>query len=340
MVTDTRPPAPTSTAPEPSGPRPPGLGEAIGRALRTLAIVVVAGAIGVGGLTVWTLLVSTSADRTTSHPAVGRVALDLGANGGVEVRVHDGDEILVEERIRTSLGDLEPEIGVDGDELAISTPRCGVWTDWLNPLPMSRCYASFVLTVPAGTEVVGAVRHGAITVQGPTGPVAMETGHGAIDVTGVPAEVALRTGHGRVALNDVDGDAIVDTDHGRIQVTGGAGTLEATTGHGRVAVTDRAGPLALQTDHGRVEVARVDAQTISLRTGHGRVEVDTTTSPSLLQARTDHGRMTITVPDDGSPYAVATDTSGSTNVEVPTDPSAERRLELSTGHGDIDVLTR
>lgn len=332
MATDTR--TATPTAPPPP---PPSVGAAVGRALGIVALVLLGGGAIVGGLFLWGWFATTTDESVTAHPSVDRLELDLRAIGDVAVRVHDRDDIVVEERIRTSFASVQPEQRVDGDVLTLATPRCD---PPINLLPLNRCSVSYVVRVPADTEVSGSLRHGSIEVAGLTAPVTLETDHGGIDVAAVDADVAVATGHGRATIGRVTGAVRVESGHGRLDLARVDGEIDARTGHGQVSVRDSGGGVDVTTGHGSVDVDGTAGDVVSVATGHGSVTFATTTAPTDVRAVTGHGSVTVWLPRDAPPYAVTTDTDRSVDVQVDTDPGADRRLDLATGHGSIEVLTR
>lgn len=330
----TTPYAPPTTPPPAPPPPPPPVGQAAARAGRLVAglVLVVAGV-------VWTLVAwSSPFDRspdvaTTTHPGVGRVVLDLRANGEVHVDTHDRDEIVVTERVVTRLREVDvTQRVIDGTELRIASSACG----WRLFGFFDRCSASFELTVPASTVVVGSVRHGDVMLAGPMGAVDLRTGHGRTEAVGIAGDVRLRSGHGDAFARDVAGDVVLDTGHGSVDVTAVEGNVTLESGHGDVRVERIGGTLDVDTGHGLIEVVDVGGDTIAVRSGHGDVFLAPHSSPATIAVRTGHGGLHVLLPPDAPPYAVTT-SGRDTSVTVATDPGAPHTLDARTGHGPVTI---
>lgn len=330
MSTDLHRPAPSS----PSSPPPPPIGAAAGRAARlVLGFVLVAAGV-LGALTLWSdALVEVDETRTT-HPAVDRLVLDLDAEGTLDVVVTDDtDEIVVEQTTRTWYRDMEVTQTIQGDELRITTGRCdNGWVQF-----GTRCSASFVVTVPTSTSVAADISHGGLRLAGVEGPAQLGTGFGDIHVSDVAGRLDLRTGHGSITVDGAGDDVVVHTGFGAVALADVRGEATASTGNGDVTLRDIDGPVEATTDHGSIDA--VDTrENVTLASGHGDIAFAPATAPSHAELDTGFGEVSVTLPGDARPYAVATDASGGeVDLGVATDPDAEDRLDLRTGHGQISV---
>lgn len=319
---------PTAAAPIPS----------VGEASRRVTAVVLGLLLIVAGLALagflWSEALVRVEESTTTHAAVERVVLDLGADGNVEVRVHDADEVVVHQRVERTITGGDASQQVVGDALELRSQRCGSWVS----VPLIRCSASFVVTVPATTEVVGELRHGWITLVGLGGGADVWTRHGSIEATDVAGPLNLRTDHGSVDVTGASDALHVVTGHGAVRISDVAGTTEVSSGHGRVVVDGAAGDLAAETDHGGIEVTGTTGEAITLVTGHGSIDLRPAVPPTSAELTTSHGDVTVALPPDAPPYDIsAVGARRAADIDVATDPTADRRLELRTGHGRIDV---
>lgn len=330
MSTDLHPPVSSSTPPA----APPSVGTAARRAVPLVVGFALVAAGMVAGLTLWTDSLAQVEETRTTHPAVDRLVLDLGANGPVEVAVHDADEIVVEQTTRTWFRDVDVTQSVDGDQLRIATARCNL--GWIRF--GDQCTASFVVTVPASTSVVAEASHGEIVLAGVEGRAQLRTGHGEIEVTDVGGRLDLRTGHGNVAVSGAGDDVVVHTGHGEVVLTDVQGGARVTTGHGNVTTAGIAGPLEATTDHGGVEASATRGSTVTLHSGHGRIAFTPAVAPRTAVLETSHGDIVVRVPPDTPPFAVNASASGrAVDVGIATDPDAGRSLDLRTGHGTVSV---
>lgn len=120
----------------------------------------------------------------------------------------------------------------------------------------------------------------------------------------VPSEIDVRvaTDNGRVRASGLDGDVSIETDNGAIEATA----------PGRA-------PVVSETDNGRSRLAFAEA-------------------PRSVRANTDNGSITVRLPDDGGRYAVdAHSDHGDVDIDVGTDPDAERQILARSDNGPIDI---
>ncbi len=186
--------------------------------------------------------------------------------------------------------------------------------------------------------------------------VDVTTDNGQIEVTsGAVDEIEIRS-----VMQEVDeGDAeySIETDGDRLVLIGecdsvwwqrcsvgfrvtvpGDFDVDVATDNGRVSVVGIAGDVDIETDNGAIEADRLDAEQVNARTDNGRIRVVFDSAPMIVDARTDNGAIAIRVPggDDGYDVDAGSD-SGSVDVDVRTDPAAERHLTARSDNGAIDV---
>lgn len=135
---------------------------------------------------------------------------------------------------------------------------------------------------------------------------------------GVPVE--SRTGFGDIDATDLAGPATLRTGSGSVRVEGASGALVMSTGSGNVHASG-------------LTASRVEAST-----GSGNIRVELVRPPDEVEVSTGSGNAEIVLPPGGEAYATDIHTgSGSSRVEVPTDPGGSRRLSASTGSGNVVV---
>ena len=94
------------------------------------------------------------------------------------------------------------------------------------------------------------------------------------------------------------------------------GTVTADTSNGRITIDSVTGDASAKTSNGSVEVSAVDGN---------------------VYGETSNGR--ITVIGDGEPVALTIVTSnGDEIVQGPTDPDAERSVDIRSSNGDVAYL--
>jgi DUF4097 and DUF4098 domain-containing protein YvlB len=209
---------------------------------------------------------------------------------------------------------LHPSISqtVDGDTLQL-TSQCRGWV-----LP---CSVSFELQVPTDTSVTTQSGSGDIDIRD-VASLQAETGSGDIVLRQLRGPVDVRTGSAGVTISDVTGPLTAHTGSGDVRGTGlASSTATAETGSGSVSLelADGAGQVAAET-------------------GSGDVTLTLAGEPDQVRAETGSGNVTVVLADRAATYAVLAETnSGDQDVQIRTDPSAPRSLEVRTGSGDVTI---
>ena len=184
----------------------------------------------------------------------------------------------------------------------------------------------------------------------------VDTDNGAVEIVGGGVgEIEIRTvleesneGDARYSI-DTDGDTLVvrgECDGNRCQV-GFEVTVpddvdvEVQTSNGKVVIDGLAGDAAIETDNGAIEGERLATVEIRARTDNGRILLDFDQSPTMVDATTDNGAITVRLPDDGAAYDVEAESdNGNVDIDVRTDPTAERTIVVESDNGAIDVKYR
>ncbi len=186
--------------------------------------------------------------------------------------------------------------------------------------------------------------------------VDVSTENGQVEVaTGAGDEIEIRTvlqesdeGDAEYSI-DVDGDRLVmvgecDTNWFRQCSVGFRVTVPDRfdvgihTDNGRVSMTGVAGEIDIETDNGAIEAERLEAQDVRARTDNGRIELAFVTAPTTVDADSDNGAIVIRVPAGDLAYDVDADSdNGTVDVDVRTDPNADRRIAAGSANGAIDV---
>ncbi|MFI7384949.1 DUF4097 family beta strand repeat-containing protein [Streptomyces sp. NPDC049813] len=132
---------------------------------------------------------------------------------------------------------------------------------------------------------------------------------------------------------------VVRSDDGSVRADGFAKGLDITTQDGSVRVRNVSGPLRLHSDDGSVRATGVDARQVTVRTEDGSANIAARTAPDRLDARTDDGSLTLTLPGSAT-YQVATDTDdGGVDVSVPRDRHSAHRILARSQDGEVTVRT-
>lgn len=185
------------------------------------------------------------------------------------------------------------------------------------------------------------------------------TENGAIEVAaGAVDDIEIRT----VLQESNDGDAeySIETDGDRLVLVGECDSrwwrqcsvgfrvvvpadldVMVETDNGRVGVEGLAGMLTIGTDNGAIEGDRLDTEVVRANTDNGRIQLQFDTAPTDVDAKTDNGAIAIRLPEGDEQYDVdATSDNGAIDVDVITDPTAERHVSADSDNGAIDIAYR
>lgn len=129
---------------------------------------------------------------------------------------------------------------------------------------------------------------------------------------------------------------------GIVKVVAPAGlAVDITTGDGALHLENLAGPITLDTGDGAVAASHLRAADVSAVTGDGNVHLVFSKPPTTVTVTSNDGDIHVELPGTGDAYRVEAKTGdGTQSVEVPTDPAANRRVDVSTQDGTARVTTR
>lgn len=186
--------------------------------------------------------------------------------------------------------------------------------------------------------------------------VDVETDNGAIEIRGGGGdEITIHS----VAREQDDGDAdtSIQVDGDRLVVTGECDRrwwnecsiafvvtvpseidVRVETDNGRVAASGLDGDVAIETDNGAIEATALGGAAVVTETDNGRIHLTFSEAPVSVRAHADNGSITVRLPDDAGRYAVDADSdNGDVDIDVGTDPEAERTVVARSDNGAIDV---
>jgi hypothetical protein len=139
-----------------------------------------------------------------------------------------------------------------------------------------------------------------------------------IDVQTIIGEVHIDTASGSVRLTDVTGDVDVNGASGSIRLSGVDGDLN------------------LNCASGSVDGSGLSADVVEVDVASGSVELAFEDGVDRMVINAASGSVTVEVP--GGPYRVETDSSsGDVDVNIATDPGADRSISVDTASGDITI---
>lgn len=204
-------------------------------------------------------------------------------DGSVEVTSWDRPDVLVVVEKRApnaeSARSIQVNVTQDGNRISVMVvqPRDEFTGIGINV----RRSAALIVSVPRTADVSVRSGDGAVSIDGVTGRIDLNTGDGGIRGQRLDGEITIRTGDGAVALDDVRGALEVSTGDGGIRAGGVFERFKAHTGDGAVAVRASAGSRTaaeweITTGDGSVTLELPEGFDAALdaRTGDGRVSTD------------------------------------------------------------------
>ena len=153
----------------------------------------------------------------------------------------------------------------------------------------------------------------------------------------LPADTTLvvRTSNGDVVAAGVAGGAELRSSNGDVEASG-TGRLDVGSSNGDLTVDSASGDVLARSSNGDIEVTGVEGS-LDADTSNGRVDVTGVTGD--VRAESSNGD--VTVVGDGEPVRLTIETSnGEQTTEGPTDPDADRTVEVRSSNGDVAYLVR
>jgi DUF4097 and DUF4098 domain-containing protein YvlB len=187
--------------------------------------------------------------------------------------------------------------------------------------------------------------------------VDVETDNGAIEIRGGDGGDEITIHSVMREQDDGDADTSIQVDGDRLVVTGECDRrwwnecsiafvvtmpsetdVRVETDNGRVAASGLDGDVAIETDNGAIEATALGGAAVVTETDNGRIHLTFSEAPMSVRAHTDNGSISVRLPDDGGRYAVDADSdNGDVDIDVGTDPEAERTVVARSDNGAIDV---
>lgn len=114
--------------------------------------------------------------------------------------------------------------------------------------------------------------------------------------------------------------------------------VDVETDNGRIDLDGLAGPVTAETDNGSIAAGALRSSRVQVDSDNGRIDLRFTDVPDDVTATSDNGSIVVRFPDDGAAHDVSTTTdNGSVTVDVRTDPTSARTIDIETDNGSIEV---
>ncbi|GAB4085645.1 hypothetical protein GCM10028784_22750 [Myceligenerans cantabricum] len=288
---------------------PPGPAPSSGRGIALFGGIGALVLAAVGGVFLVDWRSATTTSTLESYEPVGTV--ELVADGDISVRAADDDVVQVEAVARGGLSHPDYTAREEGDQLVV-THECA----WFPQFP--QCRGGLDVALPAGTDVVVRSSDGEVLATGLAGSLEVGTSNGNVGSSDVTGPQRLSSSNGDLTVRDAGDDVTLETSNGDVLTERVAGTVGTSASNGRITVVDAEDTVTAESSNGDVRIEGFGGDVL---------------------AETSNGD--VTVVGDGEPVRlVITTGNGSETVEGPTDPDADRTVEIETGNGDSSYLAR
>jgi Putative adhesin len=224
-------------------------------------------------------------------------------------------------------------------------------------VPFGNCSASFTVTAPSGLPVNVSTQFGNLTTSHLRGPVTLTGNSGQLTASSLSGRILLNdqfgnisasrlTGTVRVVNNsgDIDissltGPIQLTDQFGNIHASGLSGSMRLTNNSGDIDVSGATGDAQLRDAFGNIDVTSLAAATVTAGNNSGDITLRFTTVPRSVTVNDSFGNVTLILPAGAVAYQVHTHNSfGSTQVTVPTNPTARDVIRVTNNSGDITII--
>ncbi|GII89937.1 hypothetical protein Ssi02_01680 [Sinosporangium siamense] len=124
--------------------------------------------------------------------------------------------------------------------------------------------------------------------------------------------------------------------HYKVEVPRGL-NIRVDNGVGTVTLRNLSGEFTVVSGTGDIEGAGITSKRADAESGTGRVDLAFAGAPDEVTIKTGVGDASLRVPDSG--YNVEGDSGlGEVTVQIKDDPASPRRLEVTAGTGEVEVL--
>jgi len=130
----------------------------------------------------------------------------------------------------------------------------------------------------------------------------------------------------------------VHTQAGDVKITDITGALDVTNASGDISVNNAVGAVRITGDSGQVNGAGLHSPTFTAQTNSGDIKVAFSDAPQTVDAKTQSGDVSVTVPRSSDNYRAQADTnSGRRTVSVDVNSSSSRSVTAKTDAGDVTI---
>jgi hypothetical protein len=271
-----------------------------------------------------------------------------------DVRITGGDGAVTLRRTAGFAVQIHREVSYHGSKPAGRQDRIDEGTLLLDTSCGRGCVISYRVLVPERVNVVGQLdagpidltdvdtvtvgtQDGSIAIQDAAGDVTVRTDTGQIDLESITGTVAALSQDGSITATTLDKSVTAVTDTGPISLTDVTGTVSARTKDGAITIDRVNGSVTAQTDTGPISGEGLAGTRTRAETSDGSITLRLTAAQDV-DAHTVTGPIELTVPPTDGGYRVQTKTNtGSTAVNIATNPSGTHSLVVNSEDGAITI---
>ena len=211
---------------------------------------------------------------------------------------------------KSSWGNWSSSSHYMGDRVKVASKPKGLLSKW------AEVHTDLSIELPADQWSKVKLISGAITAQGLSNEITLDTSSGKIIVTDSEGKLDADTGSGSVTIEDFSGFVKADTGSGSISITNANGDVDADTGSGSIKINNVTGDVKADTGSGSVTVNDyLGGEKLEIDTGSGSVRVNG---------------------DLGNISNLEVDT-GSGSVKLVSTHAPSLKIDIDTGSGGVNV---
>lgn len=157
---------------------------------------------------------------------------------------------------------------------------------------------SFVLYVPALSEIIAKTENGPISIKKLNGIQTITTENGPISASGIKGDMVIKSENGPVSLREISGDLKITLENGPLKIIESDGNISIIEENGPVKIINCCGELELKSENGSVKVLKAGFTKSSILTEKGAIYYEfLPIEEGNFDFKIDLGRVNLVIPD-------------------------------------------
>ena len=275
-----------------------------------------------------------------SGPAAKRPRMEMRMGDGMRMRMGDGMEMRIDGELSGLGAQITEVVGTaldavfGGGTFGIGDGDLRIGIPTMLELPEIMVATGSGDLACADLTAVWTLRTGSgeARLRGCGGRLTLQTGSGEIDVQGFEGPAACVSGSGGIATTKIAGRAELRTGNGEIKVDGCPAGGTVLTGAGEIELNSIGGIWSIRSGSGDIEVRVRESASLEIVTGSGDVEI-AGGALTALRVQTSSGDIRCESLLVGQQHTIV---SGHGDIELHLADPPGARLQVITGHGEVD----